>query len=55
MQTQWRYRPMGSISGLEYASLPTVMSLLGFNRRSYPDLFPAIRIMEHEAMIVIAG
>lgn len=50
MQTQWRFKPNGMPAGLEYATLPTVMSLLGFNRRSYPELFGDIRIMEHEAM-----
>lgn len=54
MQTQWRFNPMGGISGLEYASLPVVIRLLGFNARSYHEIFPAIRIMEMEAMNLIA-
>lgn len=54
MQTQWRIGPMGGITGLDYASLPAVIKLMGFNRRSCRSVFDAIRIMEMEALNLTA-
>lgn len=50
MQTQWRVGPMGGLIGLDYASLPPVFEMLGFNRDYWSDIFSLLRIMEREAI-----
>lgn len=45
MGTQWR-SGMSGLTGLDYASLPVVLRLLGVARAQWRDLFADIRIME---------
>lgn len=54
MGTQWRVGP-GGASGLDYTAIPVIASMLGINRRELTDIFPDIRVMEVEALSVMAG
>ncbi|OAI84869.1 DUF1799 domain-containing protein [Pseudomonas putida] len=51
--TQWRFGP-GGPSGLDYAAIPAAAEMLGIKRHKLADLFPDLRIMEHEALAVMA-
>uniref|UniRef100_UPI00406CCAFD DUF1799 domain-containing protein n=1 Tax=Pseudomonas sp. REB1044 TaxID=2675224 RepID=UPI00406CCAFD len=51
--TQWRLGP-GGPSGLDYTAIPAAAEMLGIKRRKLADLFPDLRIMEHEALAVMA-
>ncbi|MEE1869084.1 DUF1799 domain-containing protein [Pseudomonas sp. 119P] len=51
--TQWRLG-QGGPSGLDYTAIPTTASMLGIKRRDLDDIFPDLRIMEHEALAVMA-
>jgi hypothetical protein len=51
--TQWR-TGQGGASGLDYTAIPITASMLGIKRRDLPDIFPDLRIMEVEAMAVMA-
>lgn len=53
MSTQWRLG-QGGASGLDYAVIPATASMLGIKRRDLTDIFPDLRIMEHEALAVMA-
>ena len=53
LQTQWRIGMHGA-TGLDYAVLPTVMSLHGVKKSRRAELFAAIRVMETEALTVFA-
>ncbi len=53
MGTQWRVGP-GGASGLDYTAIPVIASMLGINRRELTDIFPDIRVMEVEALSVMA-
>lgn len=54
MITQWRIGGMGVATGLDYAAIPAAASMLGIKRRDLTDIFPDLRIMEYEAMAVMA-
>ncbi|WP_390899041.1 DUF1799 domain-containing protein [Pseudomonas soli] len=51
--TQWRLG-QGGPSGLDYTAIPSVASMLGIRRRELTEIFPDLRIMEHEALAVMA-
>lgn len=45
---------MGGASGLDYSIIPFTASMLGIKRRDLPDIFPDLRVMEAEALAVMA-
>lgn len=49
MSTQWRIGMSGA-TGLDYATVPTVLRLNGIPRPDWPDTFGAIRVLEDEAL-----
>lgn len=51
--TQWRLGP-GGPSGLDYTAIPAAASMLGIKRQELTNIFPDLRIMEHEALAVMA-
>lgn len=51
--TQWRLGP-GGPSGLDYTAIPAAAKMLGIKRRKLAHIFPDLRIMEHEALAVMA-
>ncbi|MFG0504178.1 DUF1799 domain-containing protein [Pseudomonas sp. 22373] len=53
MGTQWRVAS-GGPSGLDYAAIPAASSMLGIKRRDLTDIFPDLRVMEIEALAVMA-
>lgn len=53
MGTQWRVGT-GGPSGLDYTAIPATASMLGIKRRDLADIFPDLRIMEVEALAVMA-
>lgn len=53
MSTQWRVG-QGGASGLDYTAIPATASMLGISRRDLTDIFPDLRIMEVEALAVMA-
>lgn len=53
MGTQWRVGP-GGASGLDYTAIPATASMLGIKRRELTYIFPDLRVMEVEALAVMA-
>lgn len=53
LSTQWRLGP-GGPSGLDYTAIPAAASMLGIKRQELTKIFPDLRIMEHEALAVMA-
>jgi hypothetical protein len=53
MSTQWRTGACGA-TGLDYTSIRDVAGFLGLTRAQDTDIFPDIRIMEAEALRVMA-
>jgi len=53
MGTQWRTGGCGA-TGLDYCALPDVMRLCGIKKRHQPDVFYDVRVMEAEALKVMA-
>lgn len=53
MSTQWR-TGMAGASGLDYAALPAVMRLVGVPKKDRDQVFHDVRIMEAEALAVMA-
>ncbi|KPA87070.1 Phage related hypothetical protein (DUF1799) [Pseudomonas asplenii] len=53
LSTQWRTGAFGA-TGLDYTAIPATASMLGIKRSELPDIFPDIRIMEIEALAVMA-
>ena len=51
--TQWRLGP-GGPSGLDYASIPGTAKMIGLKRRELSEVFNDLRIMESEALAVMA-
>ncbi|QJQ23342.1 DUF1799 domain-containing protein [Pseudomonas sp. SK] len=51
--TQWRVSS-GGPSGLDYTAIPATASMLGIKRRNLTDIFPDLRVMEVEALAVMA-
>lgn len=53
MGTQWRLGQGGPL-GLDYTAIQVTASMLGIKRRDLNEIFPDLRIMEHEALAVMA-
>ena len=53
MWTQWRMGACGA-TGLDYGVLPNVMRLVGVPAKDRPGVFQDIRVMEAEAIAVMA-
>jgi hypothetical protein len=53
MSTQWRTGACGA-TGLDYTSIRDVAGFLGFTRVQATDIFPDLRVMEAEALRVMA-
>lgn len=53
MGTQWRTGGCGA-TGLDYCALPNVMRLCGIKKKHQPDVFYDVRVMESEALKVMA-
>ncbi|WP_460421835.1 DUF1799 domain-containing protein [Pseudomonas sp. ZL2] len=53
MSTQWR-TGAGGASGLDYSIIPATAAMLGIKRRDLPEIFPDLRVMEAEALAVLA-
>lgn len=53
MQTQWRIG-MNGATGIDYSALPTVMDLYPVPQERRRALFEDIRLMEREALKVMA-
>ncbi|CAI8802344.1 hypothetical protein EMIT0P265_10780 [Pseudomonas zeae] len=53
MGTQWRTGACGA-TGLDYTSIRHVACFLGLTRSEVADVFPDIRVMEAEALRVMA-
>lgn len=51
--TQWRLGQGGPF-GLDYTAIAATASMLGIKRRDLNEIFPDLRIMEHEALAVMA-
>ncbi|MBH3360442.1 DUF1799 domain-containing protein [Pseudomonas putida] len=51
--TQWRVASGGPY-GLDYNAIPAAASMLGIRRRELTEVFQDLRIMEHEALGVMA-
>lgn len=53
MSTQWRVG-MGGPVGLDYGVISDVTALLGFTKKQTAKLFPDLRVMEAEALLVMS-
>lgn len=53
MTTQWRIG-MNGATGLDYSSLPAVMDMLGLEGEDRSQAFRDVRVMEREALAVMA-
>ncbi|MNP75580.1 hypothetical protein D3C76_1726580 [compost metagenome] len=53
MGTQWRLGP-GGPSGLDYGAIPSTAKMIGLKRRKLVEIFPDLRIMEHEPLEIMA-
>lgn len=53
MGTQWR-TGVGGATGLDYGVLPSVMRLVGIPAKDRPGVFQDVRVMEAEAIAVMA-
>ncbi|GLO38949.1 hypothetical protein PPUN15366_05930 [Pseudomonas putida] len=51
--TQWRLGP-GGPSGLDYAAIPGTAKMLGLKRLDLSEAFHDLRLMENEALAVMA-
>lgn len=54
MQTQWR-TGMAGATGLDYTALPAVLKLCGVKLCDRADVFGAVRVMEAEALRIMAA
>jgi hypothetical protein len=53
MSTQWR-TGFGGAVGLDYAVISDVTAFLGFTKKQTAKLFPDLRVMEAEALLVMS-
>lgn len=53
MTTQWRIG-MNGATGLDYSALPAVMDMLGLEGEDRSQAFRDVRVMEREALAVMA-
>lgn len=52
MSTQWRVG-MGGAVGLDYNAIKPVASMIGLKRSELSQVFPDLRLMEAEALLVM--
>lgn len=52
MRTQWRTSSSGAY-GLDYNALPSVLRFLSIPRKSHPEMFDDLRVMEDAALAEI--
>lgn len=45
---------MNGATGLDYSALPAVMELMGMDPEEKPQIFRDVRVMEREALAVMA-
>ncbi|MBH8611218.1 DUF1799 domain-containing protein [Pseudomonas mohnii] len=53
MSTQWRTGACGA-TGLDYTSIRDVAAYLGIKRKTIPEVFHDLQVMEAEALAVMA-
>ena len=53
MSTQWRVGACGA-TGLDYTAIYDTASFLGISKKHTLNLFPDLRVMEAEAMLVMS-
>ena len=53
MQTQWRVGVAGP-TGLDYSAMPAVCQMLGIGNKAQRRAFPAVQVMEAEALKVFS-
>jgi hypothetical protein len=53
MSTQWR-TGFGGAVGLDYSVISDVTAFLGFTKKQTARLFPDLRVMEAEALLVMS-
>jgi hypothetical protein len=53
LSTQWRVG-MGGAVGLDYGVINDVTAFLGFTKKQTAKLFPDLRVMEAEALLVMS-
>jgi len=53
LSTQWR-TGFGGAVGLDYGVIGDVTTFLGFNKKQTATLFPDLRVMEAEALLVMS-
>lgn len=53
MWTQWRVG-MGGAIGLDYSAISPVARIIGLTQRELSELFPDVRVMEAEALLVMS-
>ncbi|WP_323615246.1 DUF1799 domain-containing protein [Pseudomonas putida] len=51
--TQWRLGP-GGPSGLDYTAIPGTAKMIGLKRGELSEVFTDLRVMENEALAVMA-
>ena len=52
MSTQWRTGACGA-TGLDYTSIRDVAGYLGIKKKTIPEIFPDLQVMEAEALAVM--
>jgi len=50
LHTQWRVGGMGSLIGLDYATLPFFLELDAVPRPDWPEVVTGVQLMEAEAL-----
>jgi len=53
MSTQWRVG-MGGPVGLDYGVISEVAAFIGYTKKQTAKLFPDLRVMEAEALLVMS-
>ncbi|MFK3971184.1 DUF1799 domain-containing protein [Pseudomonas sp. NPDC087358] len=53
MSTQWRVG-MGGAVGLDYGAISAVTAFLGLSKKQTARLFPDLRVLEAEALLVMS-
>ncbi|MEE4683646.1 DUF1799 domain-containing protein [Pseudomonas alliivorans] len=53
LSTQWRNGP-GGASGLDYSAIPATAHMTGIKRHELPAIFPDLRTLEVEALLVMS-
>jgi hypothetical protein len=53
LSTQWRTGACGA-TGLDYTSIRDVAGFLGIKKKTIPEIFPDLQVMEAEALLVMS-